>query len=135
MVKMRQDFWSVSDHFGTLCIKELNIVAELTILDYCSNLDYASELMLQTTQLTFICSNSRVETLQKGVKYVQVNKKITKTTSMTSSGVFIINFEHISHLFLVFLLLTFNRQLFTTNEVTSWMYNFCLNNAKILLDL
>ena len=81
MVKMLQDFWSVSDHFGALCIKELNIVAELTILDYCRNLDYASELMLQATQLTFICSNSRVETLQKGVKYVQVNKKITKATS------------------------------------------------------
>ena len=38
-----------------------------------------------------------VETLGKDVKYVQ------------SSGVFIIDFEHISDLFLVFLLFTMNR--------------------------
>ena len=29
----------------------------------------------------------------------------------TSSGVFIVNFQHISHLFLVFLLLTLNKQM------------------------
>ena len=38
------------------------------------------------------CSNATIETLEKGVKYV-----------------FIVNFEHISHLFLVFLLLTLNK--------------------------
>ena len=35
----------------------------------------------------------------------KVNNKNTKTTGMSSSGVFIVNFEYISHLFLVFLLL------------------------------
>ena len=46
---------------------------------------------------TFTQSKSAVETLENGVKYVQ------------SSGVFIIDFEHISDLFLVFLLFTMNR--------------------------
>ena len=34
----------------------------------------------------------------------------------TSSGVFIVNFEHISHVVLVFLLLTWNIQLPAGNE-------------------
>ena len=34
----------------------------------------------------------------------KVNNKDTRTTSVTSSGVFIVNFEHISRLALVFLL-------------------------------
>ena len=38
----------------------------------------------------------------------KVNNKNTRTTSRRRSGVFIVNFEHISHLFLVFLLLTVN---------------------------
>ena len=46
---------------------------------------------------TFTQSKSAVETLENGVKYVQ------------SSGVFIIDFEYISDLFLVFLLFTMNR--------------------------
>ena len=44
-----------------------------------------------------------VETLEKGVKYVQ------------SFGVFIIDSEHISDLFLPFLLFTMNRQMFARN--------------------
>ena len=40
-----------------------------------------------------------------------VNNKDTRTTLITRhSGVFIINFEHISHLVLVFLLLTLSRK-------------------------
>ena len=41
----------------------------------------------------------------------KVINKDTRTTSLTPlarSGVFIVNFEHISHLVLVFLLLTLN---------------------------
>ena len=33
----------------------------------------------------FTCSKSTIETLEKGVKYVQVNNENTRTTSMTSS--------------------------------------------------
>ena len=42
-------------------------------------------------QLTFTCSKSTTEAIE------------------TCSGVFIIDFEHVSHLFLVFLLLTLNK--------------------------
>ena len=45
------------------------------------------------------CSKLTIETLEQGVKYVHWRR----------SGVFIVNFEHISHLVLVFLLLTLNR--------------------------
>ena len=47
-------------------------------------------------QSTIICSKLTKETQEQGVKYVQRRR----------SGVFIINFEHISHFCLVFLLLT-----------------------------
>ena len=45
-------------------------------------------------QLTLISSKSTIKTLEKG--------------EGRRSGVFIVNFVHISHLFLVFLLLTLN---------------------------
>ena len=38
----------------------------------------------------------------------QVNNKDARRRQWRRSGVFIVNFEHISHLVLVFLLLTFN---------------------------
>ena len=43
------------------------------------------------------------------INMFKVNNKDTSTTSWRRSGVFILNFEHISHLFLVFLLLTLNK--------------------------
>ena len=49
-------------------------------------------MIMVVTQLTFTGSNSTTEILEKGVKYV-----------------FIVNFEHIPHLFLVSLLLTLNK--------------------------
>ena len=52
------------------------------------------------TQQTFSCWKSKKETLEKGVKYVQ--------SFYCHSGFFIVNFEHISCFFLVFLLLTLN---------------------------
>ena len=42
------------------------------------------------------------------------------------SGVFIVNFEHISHLFLVFLFLTLNREMF------AWVLVFEKNIANLL---
>ena len=96
--------------------------------------------LIHLSQLTFTCSKSTLETLEKGVKYVQNCKKIhrngvspilhfytpwklQKTFGFLTfsgeyrnwaldwrrSGVFIVNFEHISHLFLLFLLLTLNK--------------------------
>ena len=40
-----------------------------------------------------------------------VNNKDTRTRHWCRSGIFIVNFEHILHLVLVFLLLTLNMQL------------------------
>ena len=55
------------------------------------------------TQPAITCSKLTIETLEQGLKYVQ-SYKDTRTP-----GVFIVNFEHISHLALVFLLLTLSR--------------------------
>ena len=41
----------------------------------------------------------------------QANNKDTKITSLTLNNAFIVNFEHISHILLLFLLLTLNRQI------------------------
>ena len=84
-------------------------------------------------QLTFTCSKSKIDSLQKGVTaksyqaniyLVKVNNRNTrkrceifsKLTIKTPeprrsrrSVVFIVNFENISHFFLVFLLLTLNK--------------------------
>ena len=40
---------------------------------------------------------------------LKVNNKHNRANSMTRFDVFIVNFEYISHLFLVFLLLTLNK--------------------------
>ena len=61
------------------------------------------------TQPVFTSSKLTVETLKQGVKCVQsskVNNKDTKWRQWLRSGVFIVNFWHISHLVLVFLELT-----------------------------
>ena len=46
---------------------------------------------------------------EKGVKYMfKFNSKNTRTTSVRRCGGIIVNFEHVLHLFLVFLSLTLN---------------------------
>ena len=57
--------------------------------------------ILMTSQPVFTCSKLIIETLEEGVKYVQL-------CHWRRSSIFIVNFEHISHLVLVFLLLTLN---------------------------
>ena len=49
----------------------------------------------------------------------KVNDKDTKTTSRCS-GVFTVNFELISHLFLVFLLLALNMQIFAMQNISNY---------------
>ena len=68
------------------------------------------------TQSVFTCSNVTIEALEQGVKVLNMFKVNNKETRMTftewrCSGFFIVNFEHISHLALVFLLLTLNMPL------------------------
>ena len=43
-----------------------------------------------------------------GIYMLKVNNRNTRTRCEICSGIFIVNFEHISHLVLVFLLLTLN---------------------------
>ena len=61
-------------------------------------------------QETNICSNSKIETQEKGLKYVhnEENRTTWMTSSRRCSSAFAVNFEHILHLCLVFVLLTLN---------------------------
>ena len=55
------------------------------------------------------CSKLTIEILEQGVKYVQkVTIKTPERRQWRCSGVFIVNFEHISHLVQGSLLLTLN---------------------------
>ena len=87
--------------------KELKCLSKLFLLFYFlySN-DFDSEAVY-ITHLTFTCSKSAIETLQKVQDMFKVNYK--KTQNDLRSGVFIVSFEHISHFFLVFLLLTVSK--------------------------
>ena len=61
-------------------------------------------------QPAFTCSKLTIETLEQGVKICsKLTIKKPERRQWSRSGVFIVNFEHISHLVLVFLLLTLNK--------------------------
>ena len=88
------------------------------------------------SQSAFTCLNLTVETLEEGVKYVQnmLTIKATEQRQWRRSGVFIVNFEQISHLILVFLLLTLSRK-FRLGKVSpfpSVAYLFKVNNANAI---
>ena len=72
------------------------------------------------TQQTFTCSKSTLETLE-GVKYVKSYRHHRR-----HSSVFIANFEYISHLFLVFQLLTLNKKMIAGE----WHYPLTLTHVK-----
>ena len=55
------------------------------------------------------CSKLTIETLDQGVKCSKLTIKTPQRRHSRRSGVFIVNFEHISHLALVFLLLNLSR--------------------------
>ena len=69
-----------------------------------------------------------------GVDLPKVNNRNTRT----SSGVFIVNFEHISHLALVFLLLTLNMQMSTRKlfaKIANDFQPFTVFAKKFILDV
>ena len=68
------------------------------------------------------CSKLTIEALGKGEVCLKFYNKDTKMTPRY--GVFIANFEHISHLFLVFLLLTFKCRLGPVQECPKLTHNF-----------
>ena len=91
----------------------------LNILHICTSTILISKIMFR--QLELFLRNSGMKTgLNSAVNYMfKVNKRNAKTRCEICSeliiGVFIVNFEHTSHLVLVFLLLTLNRQIPTGN--------------------
>ena len=60
-------------------------------------------------EIFFTCSMSTMEIVQKGVKCSKLKIKTREKRHCCRAGVFIGNFEHISHLFLVFLLWNLNK--------------------------
>ena len=60
-------------------------------------------------QQTFTGSKWTIETLEKGAKYVQSQQWRQQYGIRFCSGTLIVNFDHISHLFLMFLWLALNR--------------------------
>ena len=62
------------------------------------------------TQLAFTCSKSTTETLEKGVKHSsKLTIKTPERPQWQRFGIFIVNFEHISHFLLVYIVLTLNK--------------------------
>ena len=61
------------------------------------------------SQQAITCSKLTIETLEQGRNMLKSNNKDTRTTPWRRSGIFIVSFEQISHLVLVFLLLTLSR--------------------------
>ena len=68
--------------------------------------------MVVTSHPVFTCSKFTIETLEQGVKKCsKLQIKIPERRQWRRSSIFIVNFEHISHIVLLFPLLTLNMQL------------------------
>ena len=69
----------------------------------CSKSNFKKVLI---TQQISTCSKKIIETLEKDINMFKVDNKDTMTSSCCA---FIVNFEHISHISLVFLLMTLSK--------------------------
>ena len=79
-------------------------VLKNVLLNVCIDLLYVFETYNETrSQPAFNCSKLTIETLEQGVKYTPL------TSFWHDLGIFAVNFKHISHLALVFPLLTLNK--------------------------
>ena len=89
----------------------------------------------QSTQKIINCSKSRVETPEK--RYETSSKLTIKTLKLRRrcSGIFIGNFEHIFHFFLVFVLLTLNKYLFTGYDQRTVLVAVCYGYENHNLNL
>ena len=62
--------------------------------------NFMKVMEVATTQQTFTCSKSTIEAIEKDVTYVQsLQKRQQNDRHQHRYGGFIVNFEHISHLF------------------------------------
>ena len=81
-----------------------NWVLDVPLKEIVSNL--IKKVLAKAIPPAITCSKLTIEILEQGVRYVQsYNNKGT----WCRSGVFLLNFEHISYLVIVFLLLPLNR--------------------------
>ena len=96
--KIKFDFLSC---FVTISLKILRIFLRSlhNIFEYCP------------ANIYLFKSNNR-NSRKRCEVYSKLTIKTTERPYWCHSGVFIVNFEHISHLFLVFLFLTFSRKIF-----------------------
>ena len=74
------------------------------------------------SQQAFTCSKSTIETVHERAKYAKLTIKRSERDQLRLSGVFIVNFEYISHLALVFLLFSLSMQ--RTCELSKLCVNF-----------
>ena len=81
-------------------------------------------LKAHRSQQTFTCTKLIIETLEN------LEKSAQKLIIKWRSGVFIVHFKHISHLLLVFLLLTFNMEVFAGFK-GSVIPNLWVNSGEI----
>ena len=77
-----------------------------------------------TSQLAIGCSKLTSKILEQAVNLFKVNNKDRRTTSLTNSGVFIVNFEHISYLVLEFLLSSLNSYIPAELSGTTNLFKF-----------
>ena len=105
----------VSASTKTNCFKPLTIFAKLSVLDICQGSEYASGHCYPENSSNFLFSSLaknrlKGEDLQSchisipaGIYLLKVNNRNTRTScEWRRSGVFIVNFEQISNLVLVF---------------------------------
>ena len=92
-------------------------------------MDYFCEMVDWWKYTTaFTCSKLTIEAIEYDVKMFEVNNKDTRTTPLASFWCVYFEFEHISYLDLVFLLLVFlltcKRPLGTLRRIQSQYHNF-----------
>ena len=79
-------------------------------------------LLKHIIQLIFDCLKSTIETLEKVCSKLTV--KTPERRHWRRSGIFIVNFNHISHFFLEFLLLTLNKLNVSWEAIIyQWFFN------------
>ena len=94
-------------------------------------MDYQKRIQNPVTQLIFTCLKSTIETLEicskltlKTLERREICSKLTLKTPERRPSVFVVNFKHSSHLFLVFLLLTLNKEILAgqTSVLDRWRF-------------
>ena len=76
-----------------------------------SNRIYMAAIKIATKLMTFSSDPANIYLFKVNNKYTRKKCGTSRNTRTTSSGVFIVYFEHISHLFLAFLLLTLDKKM------------------------